>query len=130
MTKEYRQKLDNLLKQSIEDYNKHFSIKLEKEIFDLVYEVCGLIDSHLKGRKKIPSEVLSLIQEKLSNNQLKLAFIKNFIYLSKYNSSIAYFFNECKGLLSHISQDLIVDKNTLEELFNQTKELSYSTVFN
>ena len=130
LTKEHQQKLDNLLKQSIEDYNKHFSIKLEKEIFDLVYKIGDLIDSHQKGRKKIPTEVLSLIQEKLNSNEQKLSFIKNFIYLSKYNSSTAYFFNECKGLLSHISQDLIVDKNTLEELFNKAKELSYPTVFN
>lgn len=130
VTEEFQLKLDVFLRKSITDYNEHFSVKLEKEIFELIYRVYDSINVYKKGRKKIPSEVLSLIRDKLTNNELRLSFIKSFIYLSECDFSLAYRFNEYKGLLFYISQDLILEKNALEKLFEQAKTMTYSTVFN
>lgn len=130
LAEDYQQKLNSLLHQAITDYNKHFSAKLEQEMFEFIYQIYDFINFHQKGRKKIPMEVLSLIENKITNNEIKLAFISSFIYLSEIDSNLAYRFNEYKGLLSTISQNLILDKKQTELLFDQAKVLNYSTVFN
>lgn len=129
-TEEYQQKLNNLLNQATTEYKEHFSMTLEREMFELIYQIYGFIDVYQKGRKKIPAQVLLLIDEKLTDNGKKLSFIRNFIYLSEIDSSLAYCFNEYKGLLSTISQNLILNKKETESLFDQAKALIYSTVFN
>ncbi len=130
LAEEHQQRLNSLLHQATTDYNTHFSAKLEQEMFEFIYQIYDFINFHQKGRKKIPMEVLSLIENKITNNEIKLSFISSFIYLSEIDSSLAYRFDEYKGLLSTISQNLILDKKQTELLFDQAKVLYYSTVFN